>query len=229
MIIRKTNGARAGARSNPPNNETESVARPRPSNQPVDDAAVSAAKRKAEYAQREAERKPAEPAVKGRPGLPKNDQIVELGRAAWARRKQGADWEDWKAVGAALLVGRQEAMRKAQTNKPTGKAYTTAFSNWLQINQFDDLDKSDRAKLLSIMERLDEVEAYRASLSPAERMRWNHPNSVWRAFTCPDRGNRGKAVPAGAKAKGGEKPKPDSIEAHMARSYGRACSQSLPK
>jgi hypothetical protein len=129
---------------------------------------------------------------KGRLGLPKtaDDQIVELGRAAWERRKQGADWEDWKAVGAALQIGRQEAMRKAQTNKPAGKAYSKAFSDWLHIHQFDDLDKSDRAKLLKIVDELEDVEAYRASLSPAERGRLNHPNSVWRAYTCPDRGKK---------------------------------------
>jgi hypothetical protein len=126
--------------------------------------------------------------AKGRPGLPKDDQIVELGRAAWERRKQGADWEDWKAVGAALLVGRREAMREAQTNEPAGKAYSKAFSDWLKAHHFDDIDKSDRAKLLQMMEKLEDVEAYRASLSPAERMRLNHPNSVWRAFTSPDPG-----------------------------------------
>jgi hypothetical protein len=74
-------------------------------------------------------------------------------------------------------------MRKAGKNEPEGKAYATAFSDWLKAHHFDDIDKSDRAKLLQIMESLEDVEAWRASLSPAERLRLNHPNSVWRAFT----------------------------------------------
>jgi hypothetical protein len=112
-----------------------------------------------------------------------DDQIVERGRAAWERLKKGGrDWEDWKEVGAALLDGRREAMRKAQTNEPAGKAYSKAFSDWLKANHFDDIDKSDRAKLLQIMEQLEEVEAMRATLSTARRTALNHPNSVWRAW-----------------------------------------------
>jgi hypothetical protein len=127
---------------------------------------------------------------KGRAAPPKTsvDQIVERGREAWERLKKGGrDWEDWKALGAALLDGRNEAMRKAQTNKPAGKAYSAAFSDWLKANHFD-IDKSDRAKLLQMMAKLEDVEAFRASLKPKERMRLNHPSSVWRAFTSPDRG-----------------------------------------
>ena len=38
--------------------------------------------------------------------------IVREGKAAWGRLKQGGGtWEDWKAVGYALLEGRTIAMR----------------------------------------------------------------------------------------------------------------------
>jgi hypothetical protein len=186
--------------------------------------------------------------VMGRPGLPKtDDQIVERGRAAWERRKKGADWEDWKEIGAALLVGRREAMRTAKTNKPEGKAYSTAFSVWLKAHHFHDIDKSDRAKLLHIMENLEEVEAWRASLSPAERLRWNHPNSVWREFTAfllergPDEDERdtdetdegerdtderddaNEEDPAAGTSEP-EKPKPETFEAHT-----RCCRDTLLK
>ncbi len=121
---------------------------------------------------------------------------VALGREAWQRRRAGAsrDWADWVLVGAALRVGRDEAMAKARTNKPSGKNYNTAFHHWLQLNDFADLDGSDRGKLLQIIDHLEAVEAWRATLTEAERLRWNHPSSVWRAYECPNRGNRGRAT-----------------------------------
>ena len=41
--------------------------------------------------------------------------IVREGKAAWGRLKQGSGtWEDWKAVGHALLEGRAIAVRYAR-------------------------------------------------------------------------------------------------------------------
>ena len=43
-------------------------------------------------------------------------------------------------------------MQMAGTNKPEGKGYVTAYSEWLKRYRVDDMDKSDRAKLLQLME-----------------------------------------------------------------------------
>ena len=44
--------------------------------------------------------------------------IVREGKAAWGRLKQGGGtWEDWKAVGYALLEGRTIAMRNARSRR----------------------------------------------------------------------------------------------------------------
>ena len=136
--------------------------------------------------------RPSRKAVVGGAAPLKSDPVA-LGREAWARRKgdTAASWQDWKLIGAALLVGRKEAMEKA-AGKCSGRKYNDTFGKWLQDNGLDDIDKSDRAKLLLIMENLAEVEAWRAKLKEGKRGQLNHPSSIWRAWTCKDRGNRGK-------------------------------------
>jgi hypothetical protein len=100
--------------------------------------------------------------------------------------------EDWLLVGHALAIGREQAKQQAKTNKARGKAYSTQFHHWLQLNEFEDLGKSDRAHLLKIMDALPRLEEWREILTPAQRASWNHPHTVWRAFTCPTRGYAAK-------------------------------------
>ncbi len=135
----------------------------------------------------------------GGAALPKSadgvDDPVALGREAWGRRKADAraSWHDWKLIGEALAVGRKESMAKAKADRPAGRKYNELFGHWIQIHGFHEIDKADRAKLLRIIENLDDVEAWRKTLTESQRTQINHPSSVWRAWTCPNRGNRGKA------------------------------------
>jgi hypothetical protein len=108
------------------------------------------------------------------------DRIVRQGRAAWARLKKDKSWTDWLAVGEALLVGRELAMYEAGTNSPSGKGYAQEFSRWLAANKLDDMDKSDRSKLFTVMENLSAIEAWRATLTRSERLKLNHPTTVLR-------------------------------------------------
>jgi hypothetical protein len=99
-------------------------------------------------------------------------------------------------VGEGLLAGRQWAMRQAGTNKPEGKGYVTAFAEWLKRYKLDDMDKSDRAKLLQLMEERPAVEEWRASLTDHERRSLNNPVMVWRKWTAATRVQKPK--PRGA-------------------------------
>ena len=99
-------------------------------------------------------------------------------KAAWARLKKGSkSWDGWKLVGAALLEGRAIAMRNAGVSGPIGGGYTTAFSDWLFRNRFD-IGPSHRARLLVVMNLLPEIERWRATLTPLQRARMNHPGAV---------------------------------------------------
>lgn len=107
---------------------------------------------------------------------------VERGREAWRRLKTDSTWDDWVVVGTALDIGRTECMRRAGSNHPIGRAYNEAFSAWLARNEFADIDKGTRSRLLDCIEHRAEVESWRASLKLDERLRLNHPNSVWRRW-----------------------------------------------
>jgi hypothetical protein len=120
------------------------------------------------------------------------DDPVARGREAWERRKADASFDDWLLIGEALLVGRRESMAKAKTNKPAGRRYNEHFGHWLQLHRFNEIDSRSRGELFSIMAKRADVETYRKSLTPAQRAICNHPSTVWRAFICPDRGNRGR-------------------------------------
>jgi hypothetical protein len=123
---------------------------------------------------------------------------VQDGQQAWVRLRHNSTWNDWKAVGAAHVVGRTEAMRDAHTNKPEGRGYCAAFSAWARKYGFD-LDKGDRARLFNVMDHLVEIESWLAKLTPTERLRFNHPNTIWRRWKAatvePKAGAEKKASP----------------------------------
>jgi hypothetical protein len=121
----------------------------------------------------------------GTDGIDLNDEserIVRRGTAAWARLKKHRNWDDWMAVGEALLVGREFAMRDANTNRPIGKGYSRAFNQWLIDAKLNDMDQADRVKLLTVMEARLEIEQWRETLDKTQRMRLNHPTAVFRRW-----------------------------------------------
>src|SRR5262245_59623624 len=111
-------------------------------------------------------------------------QIGHAAMQAWGRikRAQGRMWSDWMALGEGLLAGRRWAMHQAGCNKPEGKGYVTVFNEWLKRFKLDDTDKSDRAKLLQLMEERLAVEEWRASLTVHEQRNLNNPTNVWRKW-----------------------------------------------
>jgi|SRR5215813_10608805 len=119
----------------------------------------------------------------------KLDQIGRAMQAAWARVKKAQTrmWGDWMTIGEGLLEGRRWAMQIAGTNAPEGKGYVTAFGEWLTRYRVDDMDKSDRAKLLQLMEERPAVEEWRGTLTDYERRSLNHPVIVWRKWTAATR------------------------------------------
>ncbi len=116
------------------------------------------------------------------------EDAILNGQQAWARRKADAraSWDDWLLVGWALLVGKRKSVLAAKGNR--GKKYAQHFCAWCQKNNFGDIDKADRSKLLWIMENIEDVEAWRATRSEKERLIWNHPSTVWRVVRCKRQG-----------------------------------------
>jgi hypothetical protein len=101
---------------------------------------------------------------------------------AWHRLRHDQTWEDWKHVGAAHLIGRSGAMHEAGVNRPLGHRYKTAFAAWLKKFGFENLDRADRSRLFVVMDHLHEIETWRATLTPTEQRRLNHPSTVLRRW-----------------------------------------------
>jgi len=120
------------------------------------------------------------------------DNLERIGKAmmlAWKRVKtaQARMWGDWMTIGDGLLEGRRWAMQQAGTNRPEGKGYVLAYGEWLARFKVDDMDKSDRAKLLQLMEERPAVEEWRATLTDYERRNLNNPVATWRRWTADTR------------------------------------------
>jgi hypothetical protein len=132
----------------------------------------------------------------------KLDRIGKAMQAAWQRVKKAQTrmWSDWMTIGEGLLEGRRWAMQQAGTNRPEGKGYTVAFAEWLREYRVDDMDKSDRAKLLQLMEERPAVEEWRSTLTDYERRNLNNPIVVWRKWTAATRVKKPKPRTAGASA-----------------------------
>jgi hypothetical protein len=77
-------------------------------------------------------------------------------------------------------------MKEAATNRPTGRKYNQIYGAWLTSNKFDDINKSTRCRLLQCVEHRANIEAWIATLLPAEALKLNHPDVIlrrWKAAT----------------------------------------------
>lgn len=112
------------------------------------------------------------------------DRVGKAGTAAWERLKgrNAKTWADWMTVGEALAAGRDWAMRSSGSSKPNGGFYAMEMSRWLDQYGLKLMDKSDQAKLLKVMDHRDEIVAWRAKLTPDERLKLNHPTNVLRKW-----------------------------------------------
>ena len=130
------------------------------------------------------------------------ERLEDIGHAmmlAWGRIKkaQARMWGDWMTIGEGLLEGRRWAMQRAGTNRPEGRGYVVAFGEWLKRYRVDDMDKSDRAKLLQLMEERPGVEEWRSTLTDYERRNLNNPTIAWRKWTAATRVAKPKPRTAG--------------------------------
>jgi hypothetical protein len=117
-------------------------------------------------------------------------RVIRAGIECWQAINKVESFESWKAIGAALKIGRDFALKSTGANAPMGRRYSEAFCEWINQHHFDRMPKSTRSVALELNENISAIEQWRASLTDKERRRCVHPLSnvrAWRKATAPNR------------------------------------------
>jgi hypothetical protein len=146
----------------------------------ADDFVADVARMKAEKAGEQHQEGRGCPGTTFGPDSEADAATVKHAQAAATRLRNGAAFDDWIAVGRALLIGRTEAMRTANTNRPEGKAYAAAFGRWLTTTKLSVADGAVRSRLLDLLDHVADVRKWRETLPVSKRLELNHPTTVWR-------------------------------------------------
>ena len=120
------------------------------------------------------------------------DRVCRQGQEAWKNLQNEQNYNDWIKVGEALQIGRTQAMAEAGVNTPSGKGYNIAFGKWLKKYQLDTMDSGDRTRLFDIMANKVPIEEWRSTLPLTERLKLNHPNSIWRKWKAREQAKKPK-------------------------------------
>jgi hypothetical protein len=112
-------------------------------------------------------------------------EVLRQGVEAMERlsSNRSRDWADWLKVLAALGIGRHAAMLEAGANQPRGHGYCTAFAKWLRCNEaFAAIDQADRKRMFDVLDNVEGIQEWRASLAPSQQLKWNNPIIVLREW-----------------------------------------------
>jgi hypothetical protein len=109
-------------------------------------------------------------------------RIIRLGRDAWQAINKSGSFEAYKAIGAALLIGRDHALKATGLNAPHGRRYSLAFRQWMRAFGFGDMSNTTRKRIVTLTENAAAIEAWRAGLSPRERNRMGNAEHMVRRW-----------------------------------------------
>jgi hypothetical protein len=91
------------------------------------------------------------------------------------------DWNSWSAVILGLRGLRDLAFAKSGTSDIRSWHYRQALAGLMQLKKYaiyDQIGKQTRSSRYKLMDRLDEIDVWYASLSADEKMRWKHPDAI---------------------------------------------------
>jgi hypothetical protein len=115
-------------------------------------------------------------------------RIDREAEAAWERLKGNEQWSDWRYLATGFSEGRRWAMHRAGANRPEGKGYSRAFSEWMGARVWTrEVDKPTRAALLWYADNAPAVEAWFATIALNQRQKWNHPHTLRKHFEAAQR------------------------------------------
>ena len=107
------------------------------------------------------------------------DRVKEADRIWQRMAKEGGHFEDWKAVGEVLMVGRHYAMRALSVQRPGGKRYNELFGQWRK-RHFPEMLPVTCSNLLFLAEPETSmvVDELRRAMTDTERMQVTHPDTM---------------------------------------------------
>jgi hypothetical protein len=108
---------------------------------------------------------------------------ITTGARAYRELLQNAklDWTHWAAVILGLRGLRTFAWAKAGTTRMTSQAYRDAMGSLLVQRQYaiyDQIDKQTRSACYALMDRLEDVNDWYATLDPNTQLQWKHPKTI---------------------------------------------------
>jgi hypothetical protein len=99
------------------------------------------------------------------------------------RIKESQSWDDWLAIGAFMVIGRNRAMLRAGTNEPIG--------DWLDLRQWlRDIDKATRSHAMWCADHAEELRRLRENMGQTLRDRSNHPTVMRRKWEASQKGEK---------------------------------------
>jgi hypothetical protein len=113
-------------------------------------------------------------------------KVIRAGVDAWQDVTKAESFDRWKAIGAALAIGKAHALKVTGANSAWGQHYSRAFCDWMREHHFDRMAKPVRSVAIELHENISAIEAWRETLPERQKRRSIHPLSVtrrWRAAT----------------------------------------------
>jgi hypothetical protein len=92
------------------------------------------------------------------------------------RRSKAESFDGWKAIGAALAVGKRHALRVTGANAAWGCNYSREFNAWMKRHGFDAMAKSVRSVAIELHQNAKAIETWRATLPERQRRRLVYEN-----------------------------------------------------
>jgi hypothetical protein len=109
---------------------------------------------------------------------------IKAGIEAWHRIKsssrQRQSYHDWRALNDAMEIG--ETVCQQIAGKDQGGAYNRLIGAWLKQNDMDDLPTSTRTLMRHVRKHQTGIEAWRNELPPEQKMKMNHPRTIWKHY-----------------------------------------------
>ena len=64
-------------------------------------------------------------------------RTIRAGRDAWEAINKAQSFDGWKAIGAALAVGKRHALKVSGASQAWGRNYSREFSDWIKAHSFE--------------------------------------------------------------------------------------------